>query len=85
MNCIHPEPEWLARAGAHLRSAPDDLTPKQWAQRIHEALEIAQAPKYATAESQFTFAFSGVTEKDLAEIRKHLSVFENLIVKIQKA
>lgn len=75
-------PDWLTRAIDYLAAAPDGMDAEQWAQRIHEALEIVEAKKYATAQSRFTFRMSGATEEDLAEIRRHLTLFENLIVDI---
>ena len=77
-------PDWLREAIDHLKSAPrsGEMTPEEWAIRIHETLEIVEAKKYATPESRFAFRFTGASEADVAEVRKHLSEFENSIVEI---
>lgn len=77
-------PEWMVKFFDHLDAAPE-LPPEQMAQRIHEALEIAEAQKYATPESRFSFSFSGATEEDLATIRARLTPFENSIVEIRRS
>lgn len=77
-------PDWLKAAIDRLESAPSKMTPEQWAIRIHEALEIVEAEKYATPGSRFTFVFSGASEADVAEIEGYLSDFENSIVEIKR-
>lgn len=77
-------PDWLKAAIDHLKSAPEGMTPEQWAARIHEALEIVEVKKYATPESRFAFKFAGASEEEVAEIRRHLSDFENSIVEIER-
>lgn len=76
--------EWLRNYLNYLASLKKDITAEDMAFAIHAALEIAEAEKYATAESRFTFVFSGASEEDVAEIRKHLTPFENSIVKIER-
>ena len=76
--------DWFQSALQHLRLAADaEMTPGEMAQLLHEALEISEAPRYATEKSRFTFSFSGASEEDLAEIRRHLSPFENSIVELK--
>lgn len=86
-NChqfLEDDLEWLTKTIAHLRNAPSGITAEQWAVRLHEALEIAEAEKYATPESRFTFTFIDATEEELARIREHLTPFENSIVEIKR-
>lgn len=77
-------PDWLKAAIDHLKSAPSEMTPEEWALRIHEALEIVEAQKYATPESRFCFVFTGASDEDVAVIQEHLSDFENSIVQIER-
>ena len=73
---------WLERTLLYLASAPRDMTVEQMAERICHALKLAEVEKYATEESRFEFQLTGATAEDVAEIRRHLSAFENSIVEI---
>jgi hypothetical protein len=77
--------EWLENFISHLKQIqPHARTPLDLAQLIHEALQIAEAEKYATPESRFTFTFEDASEHDLDEIRQHLTPFENGIVQLER-
>jgi hypothetical protein len=75
--------DWLDRFREHLASGPRDLSPEQMAARIHEALVIAEAEKYATPKSRFVFRMEG-TDEELAEVRNRLSPRENEFVRIER-
>lgn len=75
--------DWLERAIQHLKTRSEGGTAAQFGPLIHEVLEIAEAEKYATPETRFTFVFTGATEEDLALIRAGLTPFENSIVEIK--
>ena len=76
-------PQWLQDVIAHLRrTATFELGPEEMAERLHEALEIAEVRKYATDETRFIFRVSGATAEEIARIRSHLTAFENSIVDI---
>lgn len=71
--------EWFQALLWHL-AARGECTPFTMAQLIHEALQIAEIEKYATAESRFEFVFSGASEEDLAEIMGYLTPLERSVV-----
>lgn len=80
-----PMEEWLKQLHEHLAAANDvPLTPVLMAHLIHEGLQIAEAEKFATAESRFEFVLKDATDEDLAEIRRHLTPFENTIVELRR-
>ena len=64
-------------------TAGSDLSASEVAARIHRALMIAEAEKYATPGTLFTFTFTGVTEAELEEVRRYLTPFENRIVELE--
>ena len=74
---------WLEHMILYLASEPQEITAQQMAERISQALEIAEVEKYATDKSRFGFKLMGATPDDVAEIRRHLSAFENSIVEIE--
>jgi hypothetical protein len=75
--------EWVKPFSKRLAIfARRNLTPLDVAQAIHEALEIAEATKYATSKSRFSFSLSGATQDDVIAIRAHLTRFENVIVEL---
>lgn len=78
-------PDWLTSTIEYLQSAPSqsELTAKELAQYIHQALLIAEAEKYATAESRFIFGVRGATAEEIAEIWRNLTPFERSIVVIK--
>ena len=79
------QPEWLINTTEYLRSESGEMTAEQIARRIHHALVIAEAEKYATEDSQFIFGLSGATAEDIAEIWRCLTPFERSIVVIKNA
>lgn len=59
-----------------------DHTATDMALMIRKALEIAEAKKYATEKSRFSFVVTGANDRDIREIRLRLTPFENSIVEI---
>lgn len=75
--------EWQRNFYAYLAAhALRDHTPTEMALMIRKALEIAEAEKYATEKSRFSFVVSGANDRDIREIRLRLTPFENSIVEI---
>lgn len=54
----------------------------RWANEFTKRSGIAEAEKYATAESKFTFVLEDATEDDIAEMRSCLTPREREIVEI---
>lgn len=77
--------DWMRETTAYLAAESGEMTAEQIARRIHHALVIAEAEKYATEESQFIFGLRGATTEDIAEIWRRLTPFERSIVVIQNA
>lgn len=77
--------DWLTESGLSLISltGDDEVTAAEIAARIHRALLIAEAEKYATENSRFIFGLRDATSEDIAEIWRHLTPFERSIVVIQ--
>lgn len=77
--------DWLTEFSLSLISltGDDEITAAEIARRIHRALLIAEAEKYATEESRFIFGVSGATSEDIAEIWRNLTPFERTIVVIE--
>lgn len=76
--------DWLTEFGLSLIPlAEDEVTAAEIATRIHRALLIAEAEKYATEKSRFIFGLSGATSEDIAEIYRNLTPFERSVVVIE--
>jgi len=76
--------EWFVKFYDHLaQHALHEHTPWEIGRMIHEALEIAEAEKYATEKSRFQFVLSGANARDLREIKACLTPFENSIVELK--
>lgn len=73
--------KWMSDFYVHLAGlAGCEITPEEMAFGIHEALQIAQAEKYATDGTRFLFKLGNATPRDVMLIRAHLTRFENSIV-----
>jgi hypothetical protein len=76
--------QWQQNFYAYLAShALRDKTPTEMALIIRNALRIAEAEKYATEKSKFTFVMYSANERDIADIRARLNAFENSIVDLR--
>ena len=75
-------PDWLRDFMRFLASHPREMTAREFAARVHDALVIAEAEKYATPSSRFSFTIEGATDEEIAEIRSHLTEHENSLVEI---
>lgn len=75
-------PQWLRDFMQVLAAYPRELTPRQMAERIHEALVVAEIEKYATPKSRFSFTLQGATDEEIADIRSHLTLRENCLIEI---
>jgi hypothetical protein len=76
--------DWQRNFYAYLAAhALRDHTATEMALMIRKALEIAEAHKYATAKSRFSFVIASANERDLREIRERLTPFENSIVELR--
>lgn len=77
-------PYWLIDMVSKLTARPRHMTANQLTARIHDAVVIAEAVKYATPESKFLFHIANCTEADINEVRSHLTDFEQSIVELRK-
>jgi hypothetical protein len=75
---------WIQKFHDCLAREPRRVTALQMAERIHEALTIAEVEKYATPESRFGFVLEGATENEVAEIIRYLTPLERSIVEIER-
>jgi hypothetical protein len=75
--------KWMSDFYVHLAGlAGCEITPEEMAFGIHEALQIAQAEKYATDRTRFLFKLGNATADDVRLIRSLLTRFENSVVVI---
>jgi hypothetical protein len=75
-------PGWLRDFMKCLTAYPRELSARELAERIHDALVMAEAEKFATPASRFSFTLEGATDEDIADIRSHLTARENAMVEI---
>jgi hypothetical protein len=76
-------PEWLEKFLEFMQQAAQfEMEPCEIADAIHQGLLMVEAERYSTPESRFTFCLSGASPAALAEIRRHLTPFENGLVEL---
>ena len=82
--CGQPVPEWLELFMTFMKEAAHvEMRPAELATVIHQGLLLVEAEKYEEPDSRFVFGLTGASEADVDEIRRHLSAFENRLVRIE--